>query len=165
MALEILFDTENIGSETQDQGRCALQETNHRIANMLAMLGGGVRLQATNAAKQPKFTGSEVRLLLAGISARIDAAARLHRWLSERTVESDVEFGEHLRRLCAALEPFASLVAPLEVVCEIVGNCRVRSEQVMPLALIVTEMITNAIKYAHPGGAPGAISVYGSGDE
>ena len=35
----------------------------------------------------------------------------------------------------------------------------------MPLALIVTEMVANAIKYAHPGGAPGAIVAYGSGDE
>lgn len=99
------------------------------------------------------------------MAAQIDAAGQLHKWLCNGITEADVELGDYLRRLCDSLEPFASFAGPLEVQCEIKGNCEVRSDQVLPLSLIVCEMVTNAIKYAHPAGAPGTVTVYGSSDE
>src|SRR6266436_6777882 len=99
MALEILLDIENTASPLGNIAPDKANEADHRIANMLALIGGSVRLQAANAAKQDRFKGDEVRLLLAGIAARINAAAQLHRWLSAGASETDIDFAGYSHRL------------------------------------------------------------------
>lgn len=143
-------------TETFDPAR----EANHRVANVLTMIASGVRLQASSAAKRGEtMSGDEVRLLLAGIAARVDAAGQVHRLLSNGAKESDFDLGEQVEKICLALQPFASLVGPVELSCRVENRCPVASAQIIPLALIVCEMVTNAIKYAHPAGAPGSIQV------
>jgi two-component sensor histidine kinase len=167
MALDILFDIDDAPVQVaSDAGAIDLaREANHRIANVLSLIASGVRLQATNAARKKGLTGDEVRLLLATIAAQIDAAGQLHKWLCNGAGDTETELGDYLRRLCTGLEPFASVAGPLKLTCQIKGSCMVRADQFLPLALIVCEMVANAIKYAHPAGAPGIVIVYGSGDE
>ena len=167
MGLDILFDTDGavLTKPLVSLPVDAAREANHRIANVLTLLSSSVRLQATNAARKTELTGSEVRLLLAKIAAQIEAAGQLHKWLCNGTAGKEMGLNEYLHKLCAGLEPFASFVGPAELICQVKGNATLRPDQVVPLALVICEMISNSIKHAHPAGAPGVISVYGSGEE
>ena len=45
------------------------------------------------------------------------------------------------------------------------SGCRLRPDQILPLALIVSEAVTNAIKYAHPAGTPVTLKIRCHRDE
>jgi two-component sensor histidine kinase len=94
--------------------------------------------------------------MLAGIAAHIDAVGRLHKMLSDEP-EGVVDIGEHLSKMCASLQPFIASGSPIELFCDFKLGCAARSDEMMPIALIVTEIVMNAIKYAHPSGVRGRI--------
>lgn len=119
-----------------------LVEADHRIANHLAMLSGYVRLKAAGV-------DGETRLLLETIGAQVDAVGRLHRALAAHGQHGDVDLSEHLRTICA---PFAAgLSGAAKLIQDIPAACPVRPEQVLPVSQIVSEVITNAFKYAPAG--------------
>ena len=99
------------------------------------------------------------------MAAQIEAAGQLHKWLCNGAAEKEIGLSEYLDKICGGLAPFASFTGSAELICEVKGNCTLRPDQVVPLALVICEMIANAIKHAHPAGAPGVIAVYGSGEE
>jgi two-component sensor histidine kinase len=135
------------------------READHRIANNLALVASSVRLQARNADKREAgFTNEEVKLLLAEIAGRIDAVGQLHKMLSQDPA-GVVDIGEHLAKMCATLKPFMSAAGQVDLVCDFQPGCAVHPDQLMPIALIVIEMVMNAIKYAHPAGVAGRIDV------
>src|SRR5258708_4910740 len=84
------------------------------------------------------------------IASRIDAIGVLHKVLSTEPREAITDLGEHLSQMCLAMRPFVSLTAPVELCCDSGPDCVVPVEDVVPIALIVSEMVTNAVKYAHP---------------
>lgn len=133
-----------------------LVEADHRIANHLTMLGGYVRLKAAGLDR-------ETRLLLETIGAQVDAVGRLHRALATHGHRGSVDLSEHLRAICA---PFASgLAGAAKLIQDIPAPCHVRADQVLPLSQIVSEVITNAFKYAHADGQAGVVRVRCHGRE
>jgi two-component sensor histidine kinase len=130
-------------------------EANHRVANSLTLLGGLVRMQAKAAGKagQP-LTNAEVRLLLDGVAARIATIGQLHRLLAHMHGEGTVALNAHLGEICANLiGAFSSEQQPVKI-DHGGGECVVLVRHVQPLTLIVCEIVTNALKYSHPAGAP-----------
>ena len=131
-------------------------EADHRIANHLAMLSGYVRLKASGVS-------GEARLLLENVGAQVDAVGRLHRALATHGHHGSVDLSEHLRAICA---PFASgLGGAVKLIQDIPAPCPVRADQVLPLSQIVSEVITNAFKYAHADGQAGVVLVRCRGGE
>ncbi len=136
-----------------------VREAHHRIANNLTLVLGVLRLEAANVTKRETDpTSGEVRLMLAEIAARIDAVAQLHRMLSAEP-QGRVDVAQNLSAMCLTFKPFLSPSSPVEFVTDLCTGCFVHSDQVIPIALIVSEAITNALKYAHPAGVPGRIDV------
>ncbi|MDO8297243.1 MAG: sensor histidine kinase [Caulobacter sp.] len=140
-------------------GDCSLRtEADHRIANHLALLASYVRLQAAAMAKQSAPpTRESVRLLMAAIDAQITAVAQLHRSLAAHGRPVSTDLGGHLHEVCA---PFiGGLSGTTRFVERFEAGCVVRPEDVLPLTQMVAEVVTNAIKHAHPAGDPGVITV------
>ena len=131
-------------------------EANHRIANHLALLTSYVRLKSTDVARQAgEPNRASVRLLLDGLGAQLEAVARLHRGLAIGGSTGAANLSEHLHATCA---PYISgLSGGVDIIEDFEPECLVRTDQVLALTQIVAEVLTNAVKYAHPGGEVGTI--------
>lgn len=138
----------------------SLSEINHRVSNNLALLASTVSMRAASFSrrKQP-VSGHEAAAALHEITARIAIVGHMHRMLSTRPGSDRAEFGPHLRELCRLF--MSALAAPdqWELVETGIADCPVSADHFLPLSLIVTEVVTNALKYAHPAGVPGRLMV------
>jgi two-component sensor histidine kinase len=136
------------------------KEADHRIANSLALIASYIRLQAARVAEHAAgYSPDEVNVLLTGMAYRIDAVGQVHKVLSTAPQEAEIDLGEHLQEMCSAMLPLVSSMGPTELCCNPGRGCLVPAENIVPIALIVSEMVTNAIKYAHPAGVAGRIDV------
>jgi two-component sensor histidine kinase len=136
-----------------------LSEAHHRISNNLALLSSaiGIRSQEIVNRKRP-LSSQEVSLVLGEVSARISAIAWLHRYLSKEPDAPSIDLCHHLRELC---ETLISALAEPDKVTFVMGNgeCMVATGNVVPLCLIVTEVVTNSLKYAHPANVSGMLAL------
>lgn len=130
-------------------------EANHRIANSLALLVGMVRMQAASVRKNPDpMANAEVRLLLDGIAARINTIAQLHRRLSHTATGGVIGLRPHLQEITDILVGALSSPEQMARVVHTGCDCMVPMRQAQPILLILCEIFINAMKYAHPAGAP-----------
>jgi len=134
-----------------------VREANHRIANSLAGIAGLVRLQAAEIGRErAPIAPAKVRELLREVSTRIESLGRLHRLLAHQDAGSQVDLGLHLGEVAVIVaSTFEGLV--LKNVCQ--GGCHVDAGTASTVALIVSEMITNSAKHAHPTGIPGEVTL------
>ena len=135
-------------------------EANHRVANSLTLLGGLVRMQAKAAGRADKpFTNAEVRMMLDGIAARVATVGQLHRLLARMPADGAIPINSHLREIGTNLvNAFSSEQQPVSI--QYSGTeCLVLTRHVQSITLILCEILTNAMKYAHPSGMPVKISL------
>lgn len=140
-----------------------LSEAQHRIANNLALIAGYTRLQATRLQKagQP-LSAREACIVLEEVATRIETVGELHRLLSDapgRGEGGGIDLGRFLAKLCASLMETVSFAGDTTITHRDSGGCLVRPDQATPVALVVSELVTNALKYAHPTGVAGRILV------
>jgi two-component sensor histidine kinase len=132
--------------------------SDRRIADNLAMVAGLDRASSLGRRFSP-IDGDEVRTSLAGLGGRADAVTRLHRMLAERPAEAAVNLGEYLEDISAAI--VVALTGDrhirLQLACD--PCCFASPERALSIGFIVVELITNAVKYAHPTGVAGEIKV------
>jgi len=98
----------------------------------------------------------EVQLLLSDVGLRIDAIGRLHRLLSRQGGDHTVDLGAHLTEVSMIV---AASFGGVTIVNRCERGCIVSAAQAGSVALIVSELITNAAKYAHPSGIPVEIAL------
>ncbi|MCZ0814285.1 MAG: sensor histidine kinase [Pseudomonadota bacterium] len=138
-------------------------EANHRIANHLALLACHVRLKGAELVRRdppPKL--ADLSLLLDAIGAQITAISQLHRLLSSEGTESSADLSHHLGMICSALGSGVS--GDVVIVESLASDCTIAPQHLLPTAQIVTEVMTNAIKYGRRPGRSGRIVVCCSKD-
>jgi two-component sensor histidine kinase len=136
-----------------------LSEINHRIANHLALVSGLVRLHASSVAKnQSPIAPGDASMLLIEAAERIDAVARLHRFLMQAPSNETVDLGEHLQSLCEAQQKALGAERGLIIRMTCARGMTAPLSAALPIAFIVTEVVTNAFKYARRE-TPGVLTV------
>lgn len=121
-----------------------LYEVNHRVKNSLAVVTSILSMQARQTS-----TAQERRALIE-LRARIDVIARVHQSLYESGCHNSVHVGEFISEVATttlqALDPGRTF--QLSADCE--TGVVMPVHRITPLALIAAELITNAVKHAHP---------------
>ncbi len=135
-----------------------LAESNHRIANNLTVISGLVRLQAAEVARTDKlYSPDDVRTLLTEVGARIETVSRLHRLLAEAARGRAPDLGSYLGDVARTVVSSLTSSGRDDQLHADVEACSLPANQALSVGFIVGELVTNAVKYAHPGGAIGAI--------
>lgn len=134
--------------------RVLMEEVNHRIKNNLQAILGIVQLQLGSAPVEPV----DLHEVLPDIIARIQAIAVVHELLLEEDVR-EVDVRESARRIldnarAAAARP------DLRITGQVVGaRVRLTSRKATAVALVINELVYNAIKHAFPGRSEGSIVI------
>lgn len=125
-------------------------ELQHRVSNNLQLTGSLLHLQGM------RLPDPAARRALAEASDRLALLGRIHRRLHD-PLGAPVRFGQFLEELCR--DVIAASGAP-GVTCTVeADDLPLRTDQAIPIALIVTELISNALEHGFAGRGTGTIRV------
>lgn len=136
--------------QAESQQRLLLNELNHRTKNNMQMLQSLV----FNAAKRAR--SEEARRVLDEASGRIASMAAAQRVLYGTTDASHFSATEFLGAVCQTLQQ--TLPPAIDVVTETASGI-LSNDAAMPLALILNELLTNAVKHGTKHRPKGIIRV------
>ncbi|MDO8877880.1 MAG: sensor histidine kinase [Pseudolabrys sp.] len=118
------------------------REAEHRLLNGLQLITSLLSIQSRAT------QNAEAAALLTAASNRVAAIGRVHRHLHTLDHVESVEFKQYLESLCSDLSGMTAN-EPGETLLTVEGvELRIPTTIGTPLALIASELITNAIKYA-----------------
>lgn len=148
-AINMLVDiSERKQAETQQ--RVLFDELNHRVKNNMQMLQSLLNLAGR------KSRSDEARRVLHEAGGRIAAMAAAQQILYGTAVADRFGAQEFLDAVCnTARQAFSSEV---KIVCE-ASDVELSNDVAMPLALIVNELLTNAVKHGIGGTGRGTVRV------
>ncbi|MFC4173494.1 histidine kinase dimerization/phosphoacceptor domain -containing protein [Microvirga sp. GCM10011540] len=128
-----------------------MQEVNHRVQNSLQLVNSMLSLQARQT------SDTQVKAQFEEASRRIMAISTVHQRLWRSDHIQSVDFGSYVEELRdGLLEAWGgSWTGQIKVHA---SHVLVPTNQAIVLALILTELLTNAVKYAYAG-QPGPIDV------
>ena len=128
-------------------------EASHRIANQLSTLAILVEKQKNDLCEGSELIPRDVVVAaLAGVSMKLRAIATLHKKLMAQPDEDELDLNAALVDI---LHGFRAIFGDRVRMNTSTGEgYRLKSSRLSMLALAFAEIVTNAIKYAHPTGLP-----------
>jgi two-component sensor histidine kinase len=153
-ATQALADHEARHRVAVDQQALLMKETHHRVKNNLQIVASLLNLQAS------RIRLPEARAEFASARDRVRALATLHRHLYSQDEVRTINMPVFLTELCGQLFQAMGETQGRRISLNI-DACplQLSSDQAVPLALIVTEAVSNALKYAFPRGRQGTVNV------
>jgi two-component sensor histidine kinase len=127
-----------------------VKEITHRVKNSLAVVASMLKLQA-NEVNDPMLTSR-----LEEAASRVSAVAKVHEHIQQAVGPDRLDLGMYVTDICRDLNQAVPLY-PIRVAAE--PGIDIATDQAVPIAIMVNELVTNAAKYAYQGDQSGNIWV------
>lgn len=135
------------------QKEVLLKEIHHRVKNNLQIVSSLLNLRTRS------ISSTATKEALEEVQTRIKALALVHRSLYEQDGPTSVDIERFLPELCQLIgDGSAPDGGTVEVRSEAVSG-RIAADKATPIALLVTECVTNAFRHAFPDGRAGTVVV------
>lgn len=142
--------------EAVDARELLVREADHRIKNSLQLVISLLRLQWSRLGK----SDTDVADALVSAIARVEAVAQSHQALQQSKDLTSIDLGATLHDLCDRL---GQLNPSVRIDSMIQPHLLLDTERAIPMALIVSELVTNALQHAYPAGE-GVVTVTATSD-
>ncbi|MEI6874219.1 MAG: PAS domain S-box protein, partial [Spirochaetota bacterium] len=126
-----------------------LRELQHRAKNSIGMISSLIGLS------EGRVSNEETRAVLEELNLRVLSIAELYNLLYVSGSSTEVELDDYCRKVTKAMR----LMSRGILIEEDYGKVVVPISIAAPLGIILTEILTNALKYAYPEEGPGRIHV------
>ncbi len=127
-----------------------LQELDHRVSNSLQLVMSMLHLQAGST------DDVNLRQQLQQASGRIAAIARAHRRLQSREQDGLIELGGYLGEVC---DDLGASLGRCQFEDALPTPAAVPTHRAVSIAIVLTELVTNAAKHGYADGSIGEITV------
>lgn len=143
------------------QKEVLLREVHHRIKNNLQLIASIMNMQMR------RETSGHVKAMMKNLQDRVMSLATIHRGLYQTTGVTDVHADELLRDIVGQVVSFSTGPGRRFKVKTDFADLMLTPDQAVPLSLLLTEALTNAMKYG--GSADGvpelSVSLLRDGEE
>lgn len=147
------YATEKALAEALLTKEALLYEVNHRVKNSLQIVTSLLTLQSRNS------KSAELKQSLQEARSRVDIVATLHRRLYAEGDHSAVDLGSYLEEFATETIIAFANANSVDLRFQSLAKVSLEMDVAVPLALIIGELLTNAVKYAFAGGPDDAISI------
>ncbi|MDF2449342.1 MAG: histidine kinase/PAS protein [Bacteroidota bacterium] len=144
--------SEDLLKKSLQEREVLLAEIHHRVKNNLAIISALLNLQKDNLKEEhSKQIFEETR-------NRIYAMSLIHNLLYENNSFSKIDFGEYVHKFCENISQSYNLSEGI-IIEHNIEEIEIDINTAVPLALMLNELLTNAIKHAFVNQKSGKISV------
>ena len=135
------------------QKQVLLQEVHHRVKNNFQITSSLLSLQ------ERQESGDKAKTVLSGLKGRIKSMSLVHEMLYQKDNIEAIEFSGYVKELISSINDSYGLSTE-NVNIEVKSNpIFFKLDKAIPMALILNESITNALKYAFKPSEKGKINI------